>query len=93
MAIARVNLIVSGKVQGVFYRQGTLQEAQRRGLCGWVMNLPDGSVEIEAEGEAEAVADLARWAAVGPPSARVDHVRERRLEPTGADRTFMVRHG
>lgn len=93
MAIARVNLLVSGKVQGVFFRQSTLQEAQRLGLLGFVQNLPDGSVEIEAEGEREAIDALVRWARVGPPQARVDAVRERSLTPTGADRTFRVLPG
>jgi len=92
MPDVRVNLIVTGRVQGVFYRQSTLQEAQRLGLRGWVANLPDGSVEIEAEGEEGAVADLVAWAKVGPPAAHVDHVRERKLTATGDDRTFMVRN-
>ena len=92
MSDVRVNLIVTGRVQGVFYRQSTLQEAQRLGLRGWVANLPDGSVEIEAEGDEAAVADLVAWAKVGPPAARVEHVRERKLSPTGLDRTFMLRH-
>lgn len=91
MAIIRLGLIVTGRVQGVFYRQSALQEAQRLNLCGWVMNLPDGSVELEVEGEEESVRELAAWARNGPPNARVEGVRERKLLPTGADRTFMVK--
>lgn len=91
MATARVNLIVTGKVQGVFFRQSTLQEAQRLGLCGWVCNLPDGSVEIEAEGDEASLRDLVAWAQHGPPMARVDGVRERAIAVTGEDRTFRVR--
>jgi acylphosphatase len=93
MAIARVNLLVTGKVQGVFFRQSTLQQAQRLSLSGWVRNLPDGSVELEAEGESLALEALVRWAKVGPPGARVDGVQERSLAPTGIDRTFKVLPG
>jgi len=91
MDAIRVNLLVTGKVQGVFYRQSALQEAQRLGLSGWVMNLPDGGVELEAEGSARAVAELIAWAKVGPPAAEVEAVRVRERRPTGADRTFMVK--
>jgi len=56
-----------------------------------VQNLPDGSVEIEAEGPPEALDELAAWAQHGPPAARVTEVRQRRLAPTGEDRTFVVR--
>ena len=91
MATIRVGLVISGRVQGVFYRQSALQEAQRLNLCGWVMNLPDGGVELEAEGSEESVRELVAWARRGPPAAQVDEVRERLLAPTGADRTFVVR--
>ena len=67
---------VTGKVQGVFFRQSTRIEAKRLGLRGLVRNLPDGSVEVLALGEASAVDTLRRWLDRGPAHARVEGVRE-----------------
>jgi acylphosphatase len=64
--------LVSGKVQGVGFRQSTLAQAQRLGLAGWVANLPDGRVETLFEGEDQALRQLAAWLNHGPPGARVD---------------------
>jgi acylphosphatase len=73
-----IRCVVAGRVQGVFYRAATEQEAERLGLDGWVKNLGDGRVEVVACGEPAAVAVLTRWLWSGPPSARVDavHVEE-----------------
>ena len=65
---------IRGKVQGVWYRAWTVQEATRRGLRGWVRNRRDGSVEALAAGEAAAVEALIRWAHQGSDGARVDAV-------------------
>lgn len=65
---------VRGRVQGVFFRQSTRQEARRLGLTGTVRNNPDGTVTIEAEGPAEVLDQLAAWCHHGPPAARVDEV-------------------
>lgn len=72
MASARFH--VSGRVQGVFFRASTRQEALRLGLCGYARNLPDGRVEVAASGSVEAVNELERWLWQGPPAARVDDV-------------------
>jgi acylphosphatase len=69
-----MRFIVSGKVQGVFFRASTAREAQRLGLRGHALNLPDGRVEVLALGNGNAVAELGRWLHRGPPAARVDHV-------------------
>ncbi|MDM4768568.1 acylphosphatase [Solimonas sp. SE-A11] len=66
--------IVSGRVQGVFFRQSTADTATRLGLDGWVRNLPDGRVEGRAAGSPEALAELRGWLDRGPPAARVDGV-------------------
>jgi len=66
--------IVRGVVQGVWFRDSTRREAARLGVCGWVRNLADGSVELHAEGDADAVDALLAWAHEGPPRARVDAV-------------------
>jgi acylphosphatase len=70
-----IRCLVAGRVQGVFYRSATADEARRLQLDGWVKNLPDGRVEVVAAGDAAAIAALARWLWQGPPSARVDSVQ------------------
>jgi acylphosphatase len=66
--------IVSGRVQGVFFRQSAVHEAQRLGLSGWVRNLPDGRVEGLASGDAAALEKFRAWLQRGPPSANVTAV-------------------
>jgi acylphosphatase len=65
---------IHGRVQGVFFRQSTRQQAESLGLTGFARNNPDGTVTIEAEGTPEALAALAAWCRKGPPAARVDRV-------------------
>lgn len=65
---------VSGKVQGVCFRQSTCAEAERLDLDGWVRNLDDGRVEVLVEGEAGAVRELAAWLEQGPEQAQVSGV-------------------
>ena len=67
-------LIVTGAVQGVYYRHSMRIEAERLGISGWVRNRADGSVEALIGGGAEAVAAIINWARRGPPNARVAHV-------------------
>ena len=70
----RVHAIITGRVQGVSFRASTADEARRLGLVGWVKNLSDGAVELEAQGTADAVAALLAWCAHGSPAARVANV-------------------
>lgn len=70
----RVRVLVSGTVQGVWFRESTRQEADRRGVSGWVRNLPDGRVEAVFEGEASAVDAMVQWCQSGPPNAHVEDV-------------------
>jgi acylphosphatase len=72
---ARIHLKVSGRVQGVYFRASTVEQARRLGLSGWVMNCPDSSVEVVAEGEVEQLERLAHWCRSGPPGAQVKEVR------------------
>ncbi|MFA6312619.1 MAG: acylphosphatase [Sterolibacterium sp.] len=67
-------LIIQGLVQGVAYRYHMCHEARRLGVCGWVRNRSDGSVEALVSGDAAAVAAIIAWARHGPPSAEVTHV-------------------
>ncbi|MFZ3202959.1 MAG: acylphosphatase [Pseudomonas sp.] len=62
---------VSGRVQGVFFRQATAEQAERLDVDGWVRNLGDGRVEVLLEGAETAVRELAAWLEQGPPKAKV----------------------
>jgi acylphosphatase len=73
--MATVRFVVSGRVQGVFFRASTRSEALRLGIAGHATNLADGSVEIIAGGTDVALDELERWLRLGPPLARVDSVR------------------
>lgn len=66
--------LISGRVQGVYYRESTRQEALRLGVTGWVRNLADGRVECHLEGSAEALARLELWLWQGPAAAQVKDV-------------------
>ena len=74
MAQVRRRVVVHGRVQGVFFRDGSQREAQRRGLTGWVRNRDDGTVEAAVQGDADAVDAFVRWAQEGPSAAEVSSV-------------------
>ena len=86
----RNRVLVSGRVQGVFFRDTLRRLAQEHGVAGWVRNLPDGRVEAVLEGAAEDVGRLVEWAHHGPRHAVVDHVEVRAEPPEGLG-TFRVR--
>jgi len=69
-----LKLIIKGKVQGVFYRATAFELATKLNLKGFAMNLPDGNVQIEVEGEAGAIEEFISWCRKGPEMARVDEV-------------------
>ncbi len=89
--LVRAHILVSGEVQGVSFRQATVDEARRLGLHGWVRNVSDGRVEAEAEGERAKVEALVRWCRRGPPAARVDGVQVSWSAHGGDLGTFAVR--
>ena len=74
MNALEAKLIISGRVQGVFYRHSTREKARSLGISGWVKNRADGSVEVFASGRKEAIEQLAAWCEVGPTNARVEKV-------------------
>jgi len=90
--IKAVHAFISGRVQGVFYRASAYDEAKRLGLKGWVKNLPDGRVELYAEGPAKTVDALIAWCWKGPPAARVDAIEAEELEPTGVHSSFEIHY-
>lgn len=87
-----VNVIISGQVQGVGFRDFAQRRAQSLGVTGWVRNRSDGTVEIRVEGEAAQIDKLLDALSDGPPSARVEEVEVEEVEPTGEFEGFSVRH-
>ena len=79
----RRRVVVQGRVQGVFFRDSTQGEAERRGVSGWVTNRPDGAVEAVFEGDSQAVAAMVEFCREGPRSADVDDVQATEEEPEG----------
>jgi acylphosphatase len=91
--VKRLHVWVSGTVQGVFFRESARAEAERRGVAGWVRNLPDGRVEAVFEGpavEAEAMVD---WCRRGPPDAAVERLEAREEDPRGDAGFAVLREG
>ena len=82
---------VTGRVQGVFFRAWTRDEAKRGGVTGWIRNDRDGSVEAHLEGDPSAIRWLIDKMAYGPSGARVDNVEVADAEPEGLSR-FEVQH-
>jgi acylphosphatase len=91
MRVAR-RFVVSGRVQGVGFRYFAQDAALREGVTGWVCNRPDGTVEALVEGDEEAVTRFERSFRSGPRGSRVDNVYADTEEPSGAYRTFSIRH-
>ena len=81
---------VSGKVQGVWCRDSTRQEAIKLKVTGWVKNIPGGTVYLEAEGEENNLKSLERWIHIGSPHSRVDRVDLQWIMPTKTYSTFTV---
>lgn len=88
--MATVRFLVSGRVQGVFFRASTRTQALRLGLTGHARNLPDGAVEVVASGEPAALDALADWLRQGPPAARVQAVTREPLPDDAAARGFTT---
>jgi len=87
----RARLLITGRVQGVWYRQSTKEEADRiGGISGWVRNLPDGRVEAVAEGPQEQIEALVAWCREGPRLARVSEVDVSWEEPQNEGPGFDV---
>ncbi len=84
-----VHLIVRGRVQGVCFRSRAREQALQLGVCGWVKNCSDGSVEIHAEGEKETVERFIIWCKKGPPAAQVSALDIDSVSPRGLT-TFEI---
>jgi len=86
----RIDITVTGRVQGVAFRHHTCCRAEALNLVGWVRNLPDGSVRMVAEGPADRLEQLLVWAERGPDHARVDTCRHLWQDPIGDFTAFRV---
>ena len=88
--MVRYRVLISGRVQGVFFRDTCRRMARENGVSGWVRNLPDGQVEAVFEGRAEDVGRLVDWARRGPSRAVVSGVAVQAEPPEGLS-TFLIR--
>lgn len=87
----RNHIIIRGDVQGVGFRFFTLREAQRWGVAGWVRNCMDGTVEIEAQGEATTLERFVAAVSQGPSYSSVDRAEVKRIEEIPSERDFRIR--
>jgi len=92
MAIVRVHAIVCGRVQGVFFRDFTVQQAESLGLTGWVRNCSNGTVESEIQGEESEVSRMIHWFHEGSPLSQVTGVKTNPAMVCLAERTFVVKY-
>jgi acylphosphatase len=89
-AMMRARLIISGRVQGVYFRASAQDVARARRLAGWIRNRSDGAVEVVVEGEAEAVEGFIAWCHQGPPGAHVTTVQVTTGPYSGEFRGFRI---
>jgi acylphosphatase len=88
--IFHVEIIITGKVQGVFYRKYTSEKANKLGLQGWVKNEPSGQVRVCAAGKGEKLSELIKWCYKGSPKAKVDTVAFRFLANKHSYSNFLI---
>lgn len=87
----RAHVIISGRVQGVFFRMETMEEANRSGVSGWVKNRHDGTVEAVFEGDKNSVESMLQWCKKGPPASKVDNVQLTWEPYAGEFKKFEIR--
>jgi acylphosphatase len=90
--VVRARVVISGRVQGVFFRASTRDEAASRRLSGWVRNLPGHQVEAVFEGPEKEVREVLAWCHEGPPFAAVRSVEVEWQPPTGEFDAFHIRY-
>ncbi|HDQ40391.1 MAG TPA: acylphosphatase [Desulfonatronum sp.] len=85
-----MHAVISGRVQGVFFRAWTRNQARELGLAGWVRNLPDGRVELTAQGPEQSLRSFLELLRDGPPLSRVDQVDSRFVDGEGLMTGFAI---
>jgi acylphosphatase len=86
-----VHVLISGRVQGVWFRASTRQKAEQLGIKGWVRNTSDGRVEAVFEGQEELVREIVEWCYHGPPMAKVSNVEVKKQDSTEDYDSFSVK--
>jgi acylphosphatase len=89
--ISCAHVIISGRVQGVWFRASTKQKAKQLRLNGWVRNNPDGNVEAIFEGDENLIKEMLNWCHNGPPLAKVTNVEVIYEEPSNGFNDFFIR--
>ena len=92
MVQKQIHIFVTGRVQGVFFRQSTKVMAIKNNVKGWVRNLDDGRVELVAQGETQDIDNLAHWCKTGPANSRVDEFELSEENISDEFETFEVRY-
>ena len=87
-----VHVFVTGRVQGVFFRQATRVTAIKNNVTGWIKNLDDGRVEVLIEGEDKSVDSVIEWCNYGPANSRVDNIEVNNEDYSGKFESFEVRY-
>ena len=92
MSDKRIRVYVTGKVQGVFFRQALKVKAKQNNILGWVKNLDDGRVEILIEGDHKCVESVVEWCNFGPANSRVDNIEIGHEDYSGKFKNFEVKY-
>ena len=89
---SNVHVVISGRVQGVWFRATTKQKAEQLGLTGWVRNTYDGNVEAVFEGDENSVKEMLEWCHKGPPLSKVVNVEVKNQKPTNGFDGFSIKY-
>ena len=89
---SKVHVVISGRVQGVWFRASTKQKAEQLGLNGWVKNTFDGDVEAIFEGEENCIREMLDWCHQGPPMAKVEGIKVTEKDPSNGFDDFSIRY-
>ena len=89
---SKVHVVISGRVQGVWFRANTKEKAKKLGITGWVRNTSSGNVEGVFEGEESLIQEMIEWCYRGPPLAKVANVEVKNQEPTNDFNDFSIRY-
>jgi acylphosphatase len=89
---SKVHVLISGKVQGVWFRSSTRDKAEQLGITGWVKNTKDGKVEAVFEGDEEKIQEMLIWCHRGPPSAEVTNLKIEKKKPSNGFDRFSIEY-
>jgi len=89
---SRVHVVISGRVQGVWFRASTRDKAQQLGLTGWIKNTSEGNVEAVFEGEEKLINEMLDWCRHGPPLSEVKNVEIKKRRPSNDFDDFSIKY-